>query len=224
MKILVIEDDKKISDLVKLYLEKDGYEIIVAYNANDGIKNFYENDINLIVLDLMLPDFSGIKVLQEIKKERDIPIIIITAKGEEDDKILGFKKGADDYITKPFSFKELVLRVKAILKRYGESEFIKFKDLEIYPEKLKIFKNKEEIKLSSLEFKIFMVLLKNSNKVLSRDDILDSIYGFYGEPVIDRSVDVHITNIRKKLSDDPKNPKYIETVRGIGYRIVDHEN
>jgi two-component system alkaline phosphatase synthesis response regulator PhoP len=224
MKILVIEDDKKISDLVKLYLEKEGYEIIVAYNANDGIKNFYENDINLIVLDLMLPDFSGIKVLQEIKKERDIPIIIITAKGEEDDKILGFKKGADDYITKPFSFKELVLRVKAVLKRYGESEFIKFKDLEIYPEKLKIFKNKEEIKLSSLEFKIFMVLLKNSNKVLSRDDILDSIYGFYGEPVIDRSVDVHITNIRKKLSDDPKNPKYIETVRGIGYRIVDHEN
>jgi two-component system alkaline phosphatase synthesis response regulator PhoP len=224
MKILVIEDDKKISDLVKLYLEKEGYEIIVAYNANDGIKNFYENDINLIVLDLMLPDFSGIKVLQEIKKERDIPIIIITAKGEEDDKILGFKKGADDYITKPFSFKELVLRVKAVLKRYGESEFIKFKDLEIYPEKLKIFKNKEEIKLSSLEFKIFMVLLKNSNKVLSRDDILDSIYGFYGEPVIDRSVDVHITNIRKKLNDDPKNPKYIETVRGIGYRIVDHEN
>ncbi len=224
MKILVIEDDKKISDLVKLYLEKEGYEIIVAYNANDGIKNFYENDINLIVLDLMLPDFSGIKVLQEIKKERDIPIIIITAKGEEDDKILGFKKGADDYITKPFSFKELVLRVKAVLKRYGESEFIKFKDLEIYPEKLKIFKNKEEIKLYSLEFKIFMVLLKNSNKVLSRDDILDSIYGFYGEPVIDRSVDVHITNIRKKLNDDPKNPKYIETVRGIGYRIVDHEN
>lgn len=224
MKILVIEDDKKISDLVKLYLEKEGYEVIVAYNANDGIKNFYENDINLIVLDLMLPDFSGIKVLQEIKKERDIPIIIITAKGEEDDKILGFKKGADDYITKPFSFKELVLRVKAVLKRYGESEFIKFKDLEIYPEKLKIFKNKEEIKLSSLEFKIFMVLLKNSNKVLSRDDILDSIYGFYGEPVIDRSIDVHITNIRKKLSDDPKNPKYIETVRGIGYRIVDHEN
>jgi two-component system alkaline phosphatase synthesis response regulator PhoP len=224
MKILVIEDDKKISDLVKLYLEKEGYEVIVAYNANDGIKNFYENDINLIVLDLMLPDFSGIKVLQEIKKERDIPIIIITAKGEEDDKILGFKKGADDYITKPFSFKELVLRVKAVLKRYGESEFIKFKDLEIYPEKLKIFKNKEEIKLSSLEFKIFMVLLKNSNKVLSRDDILDSIYGFYGEPVIDRSVDVHITNIRKKLNDDPKNPKYIETVRGIGYRIVDHEN
>lgn len=224
MKILVIEDDKKISDLVKLYLEKEGYEVIVAYNANDGIKNFYENDINLIVLDLMLPDFSGIKVLQEIKKERDIPIIIITAKGEEDDKILGFKKGADDYITKPFSFKELVLRVKAVLKRYGESEFIKFKDLEIYPEKLKIFKNKEEIKLSSLEFKIFMVLLKNPNKVLSRDEILDSIYGFYGEPVIDRSVDVHITNIRKKLNDDPKNPKYIETVRGIGYRIVDHEN
>jgi two-component system alkaline phosphatase synthesis response regulator PhoP len=224
MKILVIEDDKKISDLVKLYLEKEGYEVIVAYNANDGIKNFYENDINLIVLDLMLPDFSGIKVLQEIKKERDIPIIIITAKGEEDDKILGFKKGADDYITKPFSFKELVLRVKAVLKRYGESEFIKFKDLEIYPEKLKIFKNKEEIKLSSLEFKIFMVLLKNPNKVLSRDEILDSIYGFYGEPVIDRSVDVHITNIRKKLNDDPKNPKYIETVRGIGYRIVDQKN
>ncbi|MBC7194379.1 MAG: response regulator transcription factor [Caldisericia bacterium] len=224
IKILVIEDDKKISDLVKLYLEKEGYEVITSFTANDGVKKFYENDINLIILDLMLPDFSGLKVLQELKKERDIPVIIITAKGEEDDRVLGFKKGADDYITKPFSFKELVLRVKAVLKRYGEAELIKFKDLEIYPEKLKIFKNKEEVKLSSLEFKIFMALLKNSHKVLSRDDILDYVYGFYGEPVIDRSIDVHITNIRKKLKDDPKNPKYIETVRGIGYRIVDHEN
>ncbi len=224
MKILVIEDDKKISDLVKLYLEKEGYEIITSFTANDGVKKFYENDIKLIILDLMLPDFSGLKVLQELKKEKDVPIIIITAKGEEDDRLLGFKKGADDYITKPFSFKELVLRVKAILKRYGETEFIKFKDLEIYPEKLKIFKNKEEVKLTSLEFKIFMTLLKNSHKVLSRNDILDYIYGFYGEPVIDRSIDVHITNIRKKLNDDPKNPKYIETVRGIGYRIVNYED
>ncbi|MCX8095398.1 MAG: response regulator transcription factor [Caldisericia bacterium] len=221
MKILIIEDDKEISKLIKLYLEKEGYEIIYSYNANNGIEKFYEENPNLIILDLMLPDFSGLKVLGDIKKEKDIPIIIITAKGEEDDRVIGFIKGADDYITKPFSFKELVLRVKAVLKRYGDADFIKFKDLEIYPEKFKLFKNKEEVKLSSLEFKIFMTLYKNKGKVLSRDDILDSVHGFYGEPVIDRSIDVHITNLRKKLNDDPKKPKYIETIRGIGYKMVE---
>lgn len=224
MKILVIEDDKEISKLVKLYLEKEGYEVISSCNANDGVKKFYEENPNLIILDLMLPDFSGLKVLEEVKKEKDTPIVIITAKGEEDDRVIGFIKGADDYITKPFSFKELVLRVKAVLKRYGDAEVIKFKDLEIYPKKFKLYKNKEEIKLSSLEFKIFMTLYKNKGKVMSRDDILDSVYGFYGEPVIDRSIDVHITNLRKKLNDDPKNPKYIETVRGIGYKMVEDEN
>lgn len=224
MKILVIEDDKEISKLVKLYLEKEGYEVVSSFNANDGVKKFYEENPNLIILDLMLPDFSGLKVLEEIKKEKDTPIVIITAKGEEDDRVIGFIKGADDYITKPFSFKELVLRVKAVLKRYGDAEVIKFKDLEIYPKKFKLYKNKEEIKLSSLEFKIFMTLYKNKGKVMSRDDILDSVYGFYGEPVIDRSIDVHITNLRKKLNDDPKNPKYIETVRGIGYKMVEDEN
>lgn len=221
MRILIIEDDKEIAKLIKLYLEKENFEVIVAYNANDGIKKFYEDNFNLILLDLMLPDFSGLKVLGEIKKEKDIPIIIITAKGEEDDKIIGFTKGADDYITKPFSFKELVLRVKAILKRYGEAEVLKFKDLTLYPKKYKIYRNDEEIKLSSLEFKIFMALYKNIGKVMSRDEILDSIYGLYGEPVIDRSIDVHITNLRRKLNDDPKNPKYIETVRGVGYRMVE---
>lgn len=224
MKILVIEDDKEISKLVKLYLEKEGYEVISSYNANDGVKKFYEENPNLIILDLMLPDFSGLKVLEEIKKEKDIPIVIITAKGEEDDRVIGFIKGADDYITKPFSFKELVLRVKAVLKRYGDAEVIKFKDLEIYPKKFKLLKNKDEIKLSSLEFKIFMTLYKNKGKVMSRDDILDSVYGFYGEPVIDRSIDVHITNLRKKLNDDPKKPKYIETIRGIGYKMVENED
>lgn len=224
MKILIIEDDYEILKLAKLYLEKEGYEILSSYNANDGIKKFYEENPDLVILDIMLPDFSGIKVLEELKKEKDVPIIIITAKGEEDDKIIGFKKGADDYITKPFSFKELVLRVKAVLKRYGDIDFIKYKDLEIYPTKFKIYKNKLEIKLSSLEFKIFITLYKNKGKVVSRDNILDSIYGFYGEPVIDRSIDVHITNLRKKLNDDPKNPKYIETIRGVGYRLLENEN
>jgi two-component system alkaline phosphatase synthesis response regulator PhoP len=116
------------------------------------------------------------------------------------------------------------LRVKAVLKRYGEKDIINFKDLTIYPKEYKILKNNLELKLSSLEFKIFMVLYKNIGKPLSRDEILDSIYGFYGEPVIDRSIDVHIVNLRKKLNDDSKNPKYIETIRGVGYRMVNNEN
>lgn len=224
MKILIVEDDKEIGKLVKLYLSKEGYEVILAENASKGLQKYYEENPDLIILDLMLPDFSGLKALKEIKSKKDIPIIIITAKGEEDDRILGFKEGADDYITKPFSFKELVLRVKAILKRYGEKDVINFKDLIIYPKEYKILKNNSEIKLSTLEFKIFMILYKNLGKALSRDEILDSIYGFYGEPVIDRSIDVHIVNLRKKLDDDSKNPKYIETIRGVGYRMVNNEN
>lgn len=224
MKILIVEDDKEIAKLVKLYLSKEGYEVILAETASKGLQKYYEENPDLIILDLMLPDFSGLKALKEIKKEKDIPIIIITAKGEEDDRILGFKEGADDYVTKPFSFKELVLRVKAVLKRYGEKDIINFKDLTIYPKEYKILKNNLELKLSSLEFKIFMVLYKNIGKPLSRDEILDSIYGFYGEPVIDRSIDVHIVNLRKKLNDDSKNPKYIETIRGVGYRMINNEN
>ncbi|MGC9089875.1 MAG: response regulator transcription factor [Caldisericia bacterium] len=224
MKILIVEDDKEIGKLIKLYLSKEGYEVIISETASSGLQKYYEENPDLIILDLMLPDFSGLKALKEIKKEKDIPIIIITAKGEEDDRILGFKEGADDYITKPFSFKELVLRVKAVLKRYGEKDIIKYKDLEIYPKEYKIFKNGRELKTSTLEFKIFLTLYKNIGKALSRDEILDSIYGFYGEPVIDRSIDVHIVNLRKKLDDDSKNPKYIETIRGVGYRMVNNEN
>ncbi|MGB9843883.1 MAG: response regulator transcription factor, partial [Caldisericia bacterium] len=219
-----VEDDKEIGKLIKLYLSKEGYEVIISETASSGLQKYYEENPDLIILDLMLPDFSGLKALKEIKKEKDIPIIIITAKGEEDDRILGFKEGADDYITKPFSFKELVLRVKAVLKRYGEKDIIKYKDLEIYPKEYKIFKNGRELKTSTLEFKIFLTLYKNIGKALSRDEILDSIYGFYGEPVIDRSIDVHIVNLRKKLDDDSKNPKYIETIRGVGYRMVNNEN
>lgn len=224
MKILIIEDDKEIGKLIKLYLSKEGYEVIISETASSGLQKYYEENPDLIMLDLMLPDFSGLKALKEIKKQKDIPIIIITAKGEEDDRILGFKEGADDYITKPFSFKELVLRIKAILKRYGEKDIIKFKDLEIYPKEYKIFKNGNELKTSTLEFKIFLTLYKNLGKALSRDEILDSIYGFYGEPVIDRSIDVHIVNLRKKLNDDSKKPKYIETIRGVGYRMVSNED
>lgn len=224
MKILIVEDDNEIAKLIKLYLSKEGYETVIVDTASMGLKKFYEESFDLIVLDLMLPDFSGIKALKEIKKEKDIPIVIITAKGEEDDKIIGFKEGADDYITKPFSFKELVLRIKAILKRYGDKDIIQYKDLKILPKEYKIFKNDVEIKLSTLEFKIFMALYKKRGSVVSRDEMLDSIYGFYGEPVIDRNVDVHIVNLRKKLKDNFKKPKYIETIRGVGYRLVTDEN
>lgn len=224
MKILIVEDDKEIGKLLNLYLSKESYDVMLAETASKGLQKYYEENPDLIILDLMLPDFSGLKVLKEIKSKKDIPIIIITAKGEEDDRILGFKEGTDDYVTKPFSFKELVLRVKAILKRYGEKDVINFKDLTIYPKEYKILRNNYEIKLSTLEFKIFMVLYKNIGKALSRDELLDSIYGFYGEPVIDRSIDVHIVNLRKKLNDNSKNPKYIETIRGIGYRMVRNEN
>lgn len=224
MKILIIEDDKEIGRLFSMYLKKDGFYVVLSENADEGLKAFYNERPSLVILDLMLPDFSGYKVLSEIRKESDVPVIIVTARGEEEDKIVGFRKGADDYVVKPFSFKELLERVKAVLRRSGEGEVIKIGDLTVYPKKYKAFLNNEELKLSSLEFKILMVLIKNRGKVVSRDDILNLVYSMFDEPVIDRVVDVHVTNIRKKLKDNPKKPKFIETIRGIGYRMLENED
>jgi len=224
MRILVIEDDKEIGKLISLYLKRDGFDVMLAEDANRGLKLFYEEKPSLIILDLMLPDFSGYKVLSEIRKESETPVIIVTAKGEEEDKIVGFRKGADDYIVKPFSFKELLERVKAVLRRAGEGEIIKIKNLTVYPKRFKVFLDDRELNLSSLEFKILMALIKKRGRVISREEILNSVYSLFDEPVIDRAVDVHITNLRKKLKDDPKNPKFIETIRGVGYRIIGNEN
>ncbi len=225
IKILVVDDEYNIVELVKYNLENNGYEVKEAYDGKQAVDLALIEKFDLIILDLMLPKIDGIEVCKTIKEDNpNIPIIMLTAKTSESDKVLGLNIGADDYITKPFSIKELLARVNAVLRR--SSEHIKTTDsgtiylgnLEIHLDRHEVFKNGELIDLTLKEFELLRILAENKGKVLSRNTLLDMVWGydFYGET---RTVDVHVRNLRKKIEEDDKNPQYIETVRGVGYRI-----
>ena len=225
IKILVVDDEPSIVELLKYNLENSGYEIKEAYDGVEALNMVSEERFNLIILDLMLPKIDGIEVCKRLKREDShIPIIMLTAKSSEADKVLGLNIGADDYITKPFSIKELIARVNALLRRIGETEkqnggvIINLGNLRVDLERHEVEKNGELLDLTLKEFELLRILLENKGKVLSRNILLDKVWGydFYGET---RTVDVHVRNLRKKIEDDDRNPQYIETVRGVGYRI-----
>lgn len=223
-RILVVDDEEHIVELIKFNLEKEGCNVTTANNGTDALKIAKEKQPDLILLDLMLPGIDGLEVCRRVRKDgeiSEIPIIMITAKGEEIDKILGLELGADDYITKPFSVRELVARVKAILRRTGNkkevSDFI-FENISINFDKHEVRKNGQRIELTLKEFELLEILIKNEGKVVTRDFLLDKIWGYeyVGET---RTVDVHIRHLRQKIEKDDKNPMYIQTIRGIGYRF-----
>lgn len=223
-KILVVDDEEHIQELIKFNLEKNGYKVICADNGIDAIKLAKEQLPQLMLLDLMLPGMDGLDVCKEIRKDSsmsNMPIIMITAKGEEIDKIIGLELGADDYITKPFSVRELVARIKAILRRTNmqivEKTF-NIGNLTIDFGKHEVSKNESRIDLTLKEFELLEILIKNKGRVMTRDFLLDKIWGYeyVGET---RTVDVHIRHLRQKIEDDDKNPAYIQTIRGIGYRF-----
>jgi two-component system alkaline phosphatase synthesis response regulator PhoP len=223
-KILVVDDEEHIQELIKFNLEKNGYKVILADNGIDAIKLAKENLPQLMLLDLMLPGMDGLDVCKEIRKDLsmpNMPIIMITAKGEEIDKIIGLELGADDYITKPFSVRELVARIKAILRRSSmqiiEKTF-KVSNLAIDFGKHEVLKSDIKIDLTLKEFELLEILISNKGRVMTRDFLLDKIWGYeyVGET---RTVDVHIRHLRQKIEDDDKNPVYIQTIRGIGYRF-----
>lgn len=223
-KILVVDDEEHILELIKFNLENNGYKVILASNGIDAVKQAKAEAPQLILLDLMLPGMDGYDVCKEIRRDNNIsniPIIMITAKGEELDKILGLELGADDYITKPFSIRELLARVKAVLRRtttqYTDKSY-SFGNLTIDFSKHEVIKNDVRIDLTLKEFELLEILIKNKGRVMTRDFLLDKIWGYdyIGET---RTVDVHIRHLRQKVEDDDKNPKYIETIRGIGYRF-----
>jgi two-component system alkaline phosphatase synthesis response regulator PhoP len=225
-KILVVDDEEHIVELIKFNLEKNGYKVVTAFNGNDALKLAKDEKPDLIVLDLMLPGIDGIEICKILKRDEDtekIPIIMLTARGEETDKILGLELGADDYVTKPFSVKELIARIKAVLRRSSEvnkkqESIIKIRDIVIDTEKHEVTKNGKALELTLKEFEVLKILALNKGKVLSRDFLLDEVWGYdyYGET---RTVDVHIRHLRRKIEDDDKDPKYIETIRGVGYRM-----
>lgn len=219
-KILVIEDEKEIADLIVYTLKREGFDVSVAYNGEDALKKLWENTYDLLVLDLMLPQIQGIEICKIVRsnpKMQNVGIIIVTAKGDEFDKVVGLEMGADDYLTKPFSPRELVARIKAILRRTktsGEDKIIKIRDMIIDKEKYLITVRDKQIKLSATEFKLLLYLAERPNKIFNRDHLLDAVWGqdIY---VDSRTVDVHIRRLRLKIEKDPDNPEYIKTMRGL---------
>ena len=224
-KILVVDDEEHIAELIRYNLESNGYKILSANNGIDAMKIVLEERPNLILLDLMIPGKDGYDVCKEIRSTKEVmntPIIMLTAKREEIDKILGLELGADDYITKPFSVRELLARVKAVLRRFSivesEENVLVFGDLTVDFEKREVLIKNNKLELTLKEFELLEILIRNKGKILTRDTLLDKIWGYeyIGET---RTVDVHIRYLRKKIESDDKNPKFIETIRGVGYRF-----
>lgn len=228
-KILIIEDDLSIAELEKDYLEIDGFEVEIQKNGLKGKQRALEEDFDLIILDLMLPDLDGFKICKEIRDKIDIPILMVSAKGDNIDKIRGLGLGADDYITKPFSPSELVARVKSHIKRFNRltnnresgvnaKEIIDIRGLKIDDYSKTVFVDDKEINLASKEYEILILMARNLNKVFSKEEIFEKVWSVDSLGDIS-TVTVHIRKIREKIESNPSEPKYIETLWGVGYRI-----
>ena len=224
--IFVVEDDKKMARVVKAYLEGAGYKVLHFERGKDAVESALKEIPLLAILDLMLPDMSGEEVFQELKEIGDFPIIMLTAKSSEEERVAGFALGADDYIVKPFSPRELVYRVKAVLKRaqkadLGDTEPMSFNkgSLTIDGQSYQVKKKGKLVNLTPTEFKILFVLASTPNKVFTRDELVEKALGYQFEGY-ERSIDAHIKNIRQKIEDDPKTPEFILTIYGVGYRFI----
>jgi len=224
-KVLVVDDDVKTVELVRLYLDRDGYQVLTAYDGVEALRLARENYPDLIVLDLMLPDIDGLEVCRTLRHESDVPIIMLTARTTDQDKLTGLDLGADDYVTKPFSPKELAARVRAVLRRLpGERgpEEIKNGELSMNFTKHEAWLAGKPLNLTSVEFKLLGVLAKEPGRVFSRANLIEEALGYDFEG-FDRTIDVHILNLRRKLEPDPSHPKYIKTIYGVGYKFVGGE-
>jgi two-component system phosphate regulon response regulator PhoB len=223
-KILIIEDEPDIRKTLEYNITREGYEVISASSLSEGRQKLESDSFTLLLLDLMLPDGSGLDLFRELKQDKSLssmPVIILTAKDDEVDKVVGFELGADDYVTKPFSVRELILRVKAVLKR-GErkSDNVEvqrqFGELKIDVDSHEVFVNDEQVNLTALEFKLLRQLVDRRGRVQSRDQLLSDVWG-YSSDVTTRTVDTHIKRLREKLGD---MGKYVQTIRGVGYKFT----
>mgnify|MGYP001138257658 CR=1 FL=1 len=225
--ILVVDDEKEIADLLEIYLISDGFQVLKAYSAKEGLRILEEKKIDLVLLDVMLPDMDGIAMCRRIRETNNIPIIMVSAKTQDIDKIVGLSTGADDYVAKPFNPLELMARVKSQLRRYRElnpskpherQEVISLKHLEINKVTHQVVCYGESIKLTPIEYNILLLLVKNQGKVFSIDQIYESIWNEDAIGV-DNTVAVHIRHIREKIEINPKEPRYLKVVWGVGYKI-----
>lgn len=226
MKILIIDDDKKLCRLVADYLAPMGYDVDAAHNGSDGLEKIRVNDFDAVILDVMMPRMDGFEVLKRLRTTSDIPVLMLTARGEETDRIVGLEMGADDYLPKTFSSRELLARLRAVTRRYratqrraasqNANERLVFGDLEIDPGARTARLGSKTLNLTPIEYELLARLARSRGRVLTRDQLLDAVAGRSYE-VFDRSVDVHISSLRRKLGEDPRNPTYIQTVRAAGY-------
>lgn len=222
-KVLIVEDEKAISDIIMFNLKREGYEVMQALTGTDGLEMAVSNSPDIVLLDIMLPEMDGFEVLEKIREVSEVPVIMVTAREEERDKVLGLETGADDYVTKPFSMVELVARVKANTRRTivaakKPETSVKIGDITIDTESQTVMKNEEAIELTQREYEIMIYFAKNPSKVISREELMEKVWGYdyYGDL---RAVDVAMRRLREKIEDDPSDPKLIITKRGVGYYL-----
>ena len=222
-RILTVEDDERIRTAVKLALEDEGWEVHEAEDGEDALKVFSAQPCDVVLIDIMLPGIDGFEVCRAIRRESDVPIVMVTARDDTHDVVAGLEAGADDYLTKPFAPKELSARIRALLRRARTSEnrldHLKFGDLEIAPDEGEVTLAGEAVHLTKTEFRLLIELASNPGKVFSREVLLDRIwgYGYFGDG---RLVDVHVRRLRMKVEPDPANPRHVVTVRGLGYKLA----
>jgi DNA-binding response OmpR family regulator len=225
--ILIVDDDPKIVALVRTYLEREGFPVAEAADGKAALAAFAKSMPRLIVLDIMLPELDGLALMRIVRERSEVPIILLSARASTADRVYGIHEGADDYIVKPFSPAELVVRIKAVLRRTEGKQgppkprgAIAFGDLSIDLDRLEVRRGHEPIALTAAEFRLLTALVEADGRVLNRQALLDALYGPVQGDSLDRTIDVHIKRVREKLSDDATEPRYIATVRGVGYRTA----
>ncbi|MBI9093166.1 MAG: response regulator transcription factor [Desulfobacterium sp.] len=226
MNILIVDDDKKLCRLVADYLGPMGYKVAAAHNGNQGLEMILNGDYHAVILDVMMPQMDGFEVLKRLRRSSDIPVLMLTARGEETDRIVGLELGADDYLPKTFSSRELLARLRAVTRRYdlsasraaatAKEKIMLFGDLEIEQRARTVRFHGEKLSLTPIEYDLLTCLAGAAGRVLTRDQLLDAVAG-RSYDVFDRTVDVHISSLRRKLGEDLRNPRFIQTVRSVGY-------
>lgn len=221
-RVLVVEDEDSFSDALSFMLRREGFEVVVAGDGNTAISNFEQHGADLILLDLMLPGLSGTEVCRQVRLSSNVPIIMLTAKDGEVDKVVGLELGADDYVTKPFSSRELLARIRAVLRRHGEVEDLLPAAVEAGPVRMDVERHivtvrGEQVSMPLKEFDLLEYLVRNSGRVLTRGQLIDRVWGsdYVGDT---KTLDVHVKRLRAKIEEDPANPKHLQTVRGLGYK------
>ncbi|BBF45036.1 two-component response regulator [Lachnospiraceae bacterium KM106-2] len=221
MRLLIVEDDAVIAAGIEYSLQQEGFTVTIANSVASAREQMKQIPFDFYLLDLSLPDGTGYEICKEAKKMGDVPVIFLTAVDDEGNVVMGLDMGADDYITKPFRIRELVSRIKSVLRRYGKSSQVETKvqigTIEVFLNEAKVYKEKQEVILTAMEYRLLLVFIKNIGKVLSRNQLLEGIWDVTGDFVNDNTLTVYIKRLREKLEEDPQNPTVIKTVRGLGY-------